>query len=116
MTVFTFLRFLDFLTYKQCDQSSKVGEFNVTISADNVCYGAVETEQCEKGGGKCVTEVDGYYTESVFCCLFGFFWLGLWGWRTIQRLQSADENDWRVIKKPSNGSSSKRNGDKERLL
>jgi len=25
-------RVLDFLTYKQCDQSAKVGEFNVTIS------------------------------------------------------------------------------------
>jgi Acetyl-coenzyme A transporter 1 len=103
------------ITFKQCDQSNKIGEFNVTVSPDNVCHGAAETEECEKGGGKCVTEIDGYYTESAVCCIFGFLWLGLWGWRTINRLQSADENEWRVIKKPSNGSSG-RKGDKERLL
>jgi len=105
------------ITYKQCDQSQKTGEHNVTISADNVCHGAAQTEECEKGGGKCVTDVDGYYTESIICCLFGFLWLGLWGWRTINRLQSAEENEWRVVKKSANGSS-RRNKmeDKERLL
>jgi hypothetical protein len=46
------------------------------------------------------------------CCAFGFLWLGLWGWRTIVRLQSADENDWRVVKKAANGARE----DKERLL
>ena len=110
-----FFRVLDVITFKQCDQSNKVGEFNVTISPDNVCHGAAETEQCEKGGGKCVTEVDGYYTESFICCAFGFLWLGLWGWRMINRLQSAEENEWRVVKKSSSGSAN-RKGDKERLL
>ena len=67
------------ITYKQCDQTNKSGEHNVTIAADNVCHGAAQTEECEKGGGKCVTDVDGYYTESFICCAFGFLWLGLWG-------------------------------------
>jgi hypothetical protein len=40
------------ITFKQCDQSNKTGESNVTISAGNVCHGAAETEECEKGGGQ----------------------------------------------------------------
>jgi hypothetical protein len=82
---------------------------------ENVCHGAAETEECEKGGGRCLTEVDGYYTESFCCCAFGLLWLALWGWRTINRLQSADDNDWRVIKKSGSGMTSK-NSSKARLL
>ena len=90
---------------------------DLTIAADNVCHGAAQTEECEKGGGKCVTDVDGYYTESFICCAFGFLWLGLWGWRTINRLQSAEESEWRVVKKSTNGPSRRnQKEDKERLL
>jgi len=26
-------------------------------------------------------------------------WLGLWGWKTIKRLQSATDEEWLVVKK-----------------
>lgn len=95
------LWWLDILTYKNCDLSSRTGEFNVTVSPDNNCQGAAQTEECEKGGGKCLTEVDGYYTESFICCAIGLLWLGLWGWKTLNKLQCADESEWRVVKKSS---------------
>jgi len=46
-----------------------------------------------------VTEVEGYYVESVVCVAVGLIWLGLWGWRTMNRLQNAPDAQWRVVVK-----------------
>ena len=102
------LWWVDVLTYKKCDLSSLVDfkSQNMTNTQidelkTNICYSKEESNTCEKAGAKCVTEVEGYYVESVICVSLGFLWLGLWGWRTIKRLQSASEEDWLVVAKTS---------------
>ena len=97
---------VDILTYKKCD-ISLVDEFeygNITNKEvnelkDNTCLGKDETIACEKIGGKCETEMEGYYVESIICIGFGLLWLGLWGWRATNRIQSASKEDWRVVTK-----------------
>ena len=100
------LWWVDVLTYKKCDISSinSIKEKNITDTQFNelkfnICHEKDESKICETAGGKCVTEVEGYYVESIICVCIGFLWLGLWGWRTITRLQSASEEDWLVVKK-----------------
>lgn len=83
---------VDQLTFKDCVFSKPS---NVT---DNICDGAEQVKECESSGGKCITEMDGYYIESIVCVIFGFLWLILWGWRTVNRLQNAQEKEWRVVK------------------
>ncbi len=93
---------VDLMTWKNCDfdpNSAKVRESNVTISESNHCDGAVEVKECEDGGGQCLVEVEGYYIESIVCVVFGFLWLIVWGWRTVKRLQDADDKEWRVVNK-----------------
>ena len=67
--------------------------------SSNICHDKEHSKICENAGGKCMTEIEGYYVESVCCVIIGFLWLGLWGWRTIKRLQEASEADWRVVGK-----------------
>ena len=99
------LWWVDVLTYKQCDISSMdTTKQNITATQlnelkSNICHGKDESKLCENSGGKCVTEIEGYYVESVICVSLGFLWLGVWGWRTIKRLQAASEDDWRVVSK-----------------
>ena len=69
----------------------------INFSIANVCDGSEETQECESGGGTCQTELDGYFVESFIAVIFGMLWLALWGWKVIQKLQNADEKDWRVV-------------------
>ena len=99
------LWWVDVLTYKQCDISSlNTKNTNLTQSQlndlnSNDCQDKEESKLCESAGSKCVTEIEGYYIESITCVIVGFLWLALWGWRTIKRLQEASEADWRVVVK-----------------
>ena len=99
------LWWVDVLTYKKCDISSNnIKANNLTQSqmndlSSNICHDKEESKICESSGGKCLTEREGYYVESICCVLIGFLWLALWGWRTIKRLQEASEADWRVVGK-----------------
>ena len=88
---------VDHLTWKRCSDGSGSIRPPANVSQTNVCDGALETQQCEGGGGKCHTEVDGYYIESILCVAFGAIYLLGWGWNTVQRLQNAEEKKWRVI-------------------
>lgn len=100
------LWWVDVLTYKKCDISSlnTIKDTNLTQTqlnelSSNICHDKEHSKICESSGGKCKTEIEGYYVESVCCVIIGFLWLGLWGWRTIKRLQEASEADWRVVGK-----------------
>ena len=100
------LWWVDVLTYKQCDLSfiDSIKSKNMTESQleeiqNNICHGKEQSKACEESGAKCVTEVEGYYVESIACMCLGLLWLVLWGWRTIKRLQSASESDWLVVTK-----------------
>lgn len=46
-------------------------------------------------GGTCITDLDGFYIETLICVCFGLFWLR-WGQRVIQRLQNKPESAWKV--------------------
>lgn len=78
---------VDHLTWKQC-----------STLADNHCDGSLEVQKCnETTGGQCLVDVDGFYIESVACVIFGFLWLILWGWNVVQKMQNAEEKQWRVV-------------------
>lgn len=85
---------VDHLTWKRCS----------TLS-DNHCDGSQEVQECERsndGSGKCLVEIDGYYIESIACVIFAFLWLILWGWSVVQKLQNAEEKQWRVVQSNKN--------------
>jgi PAT family acetyl-CoA transporter-like MFS transporter 1 len=85
---------VDPLTSRQClDDKGQ-------INADNVCRNSVESDACRAQGGTCNTSVEGFYVESWVCCIVGLLWL-VWGWKTVRKLQSAEESKWLVVKKNS---------------
>eukprot|EP00731_Ephydatia_muelleri_P038695 Em0865g1a len=51
---------------------------------------------CEAAGGKCVTNVDGYYVLSIACILLGLLWMG-WQRNRMNRLQAMDEAAWKLL-------------------
>lgn len=77
---------IDHLTYKSCSLSKLT---------DNKCSSTVEAELCKSEGGTCVTEIDGYYIETVICVILGFLWLQ-WGRPTINRLQRLPPSAWQI--------------------
>ena len=72
----------------------------------NLCSNPAEKLACEKSEGKCVVTYEGYYLESVACCILGFVWLA-WGWKTVKRLQAVPVDDWRVVGKKNKSNDSK---------
>jgi len=48
-----------------------------------------------QNGGKCVTQIDGYYIETVLCTVIGFLWL-FWGMKKIKYIQSLGEGAWKL--------------------
>jgi len=81
---------VDPLTTKICQGG------NSTTVTD--CSASEALEACTGSGGTCATTVDGYYVEAVICFVLGLAWLGLWGWRTINKLQDAPDSAWAVVR------------------
>lgn len=52
-------------------------------------------QACQAAGGHCVTHLDGYYAEMVFCVVFGLIW---YWWQTgkLKRLQSLPDSAWKA--------------------
>merc|ERR1712168_604596 len=70
---------VDPLTSKQCQ-----GQLNSTLPVhERQCGDSHQVELCTGAGGECVTQMDGYYIESLVCFVVGMIWLTCWGWRTI---------------------------------
>lgn len=84
------LAVVDSITWKSCIN-------NGTLLAVGSCIGHDYVKECTSSGGKCVTEVDGYYIEIVVCAVVGVLWLRCYG-HYIRRLQDYDERAWRVPK------------------
>ena len=80
---------VDPLTTKICQGG------NTTVTD---CSASEALEACTGSGGTCATTVDGYYVEAVICFVLGLAWLGLWGWRTINKLQDAPDSAWAVVR------------------
>merc|ERR1719356_1427974 len=81
---------VDPLTTKICQ-----GGNSTTV---NDCSATEAVEACTGSGGACATTIDGYYVEAVICFVLGLAWLGLWGWRTINKLQDAPDSAWAVVR------------------
>lgn len=52
---------------------------------------------CVKGGGTCVTSLDGFYVETVLCFILGGLWF-LKGSHAIKHLQSQPLQRWHLAK------------------
>ena len=50
---------------------------------------------CTEAGGKCVTDIDGYYIETVICVCIGFLWLS-WKRNETTRLQDQPPDSWKT--------------------
>ena len=76
---------VDVVSFKDC---TGVTDFNLDCDNFN------ELQLCEAAGGKCVTNVDGYYVLSIACILLGLLWMG-WQRNRMNRLQALDEAAWK---------------------
>ncbi|XP_074859989.1 acetyl-coenzyme A transporter 1 isoform X2 [Carettochelys insculpta] len=74
---------VDPLTVKEC-----VG------AEDQNCGNTAAAELCTKGGGSCVTTLDGYYVESIICVALGFVWWFLLGPK-LKKLQDEGLSSWK---------------------
>lgn len=74
---------VDFLTFKTCGEVPNPSPCNP------------EDGGCKKFVVSCVTDVDGFYIESLACVIIGFLWLR-WGRQKILNLQRLAVEDWKV--------------------
>ncbi|XP_063965177.1 acetyl-coenzyme A transporter 1-like [Lytechinus pictus] len=88
---------VDGLSWKSCHGGTEEG-----LDCDT----KAEAEVCTKADGKCVTDIDGYYIESILCVIIGFAWLGICAQR-IRRLQELPLDSWRLPNKRSSRSPQK---------
>ncbi|XP_002159972.2 acetyl-coenzyme A transporter 1 isoform X2 [Hydra vulgaris] len=77
---------VDPLTSKQCVVSGM---------GTSDCSNAELIKKCTNAGGKCVTQVDGYYVETAICTALGFLWL-IWRRQSLKQLQSMKESAWKI--------------------
>lgn len=91
-----FLWLVDIISWKECihDDFS-----NSTLTFDaNKCANKEENEICVKNGGKCYTEVDGYYIEAVFNIIYGLVFYKI-GKNLVEYLGRLSTDDWHVLSK-----------------
>lgn len=50
---------------------------------------------CSDLGGKCITNIDGYYIETVICVIIGFLWLK-WKRQAVSQLQDEHPKTWKT--------------------
>ncbi|XP_077298027.1 acetyl-coenzyme A transporter 1 isoform X2 [Arctopsyche grandis] len=85
---------VDPLTYRNCVNSFE----NATMSLmENTCDTLHAKELCAKGGGTCVTSLDGFYVETVLCFILGGLWF-LKGSHAIKHLQRLPLHRWHLTK------------------
>jgi len=88
---------VDPLTRKQCTATGHNTTLSAAQLADNTCADTSQVDTCTGAGATCDTTVDGYYVECGICFVVGMAWLVLWGYRTINRLTEAPDQEWRVV-------------------
>lgn len=94
------LWFVDVITWKRCifdDQT--VENFNSTnILINNKCIDKIEKEICTLNGGKCHTDIDGYYIEIVINVIYAVIWF-YFGRKLILHLQNLSVKEWYILTK-----------------
>lgn len=69
---------------------------NSTMLMDNHCAGKDEKAECISSGGKCRTDIDGYYIEVAINVVYGVIWYQF-GKRLLVELQKLPRQDWHVL-------------------
>lgn len=91
---------VDIVTWKTCIIDETLNSFNSTYSFEsNKCADKAAKSVCIDNGGKCFTEIDGYYIEVIMNVVYGIIWYQ-WAKRTLEYLQKLPISDWHVLSKP----------------
>lgn len=91
--------FVDVITWKSCIQDETQDIFNSTYSfIDNKCSSKEFKAECIENGGRCSTDIDGYYTEVVINVIYGIIWYQ-WAKQLLNYLQELPICDWHVLSK-----------------
>jgi MFS transporter, PAT family, solute carrier family 33 (acetyl-CoA transportor), member 1 len=85
---------VDVITWKSCGYA----EFSnsTVLLTDNNCADKLAVSECEKFGGHCQIDIDGYYIEVALNVVFGIFWFQ-WAKKIINYLQALPISDWHVL-------------------
>jgi len=82
------LYFIEPLTIKSCQGSAG--------SIDGQSCSSIHAEEmCQKAGGECVVQWDGFYVQVALCSVLGLAWLR-WAAHKLQRLQAFKSEQWKV--------------------
>ncbi|KAG5680973.1 hypothetical protein PVAND_010447 [Polypedilum vanderplanki] len=93
---------VDIITWKRCIFSDNEilnvqNSTNISLS-NNTCKDKIEKEQCAELGGKCFTDIDGYYIEICINVIYGIIWF-YFGRKLIIHLQNLPSKDWYILTK-----------------
>ncbi|XP_070491955.1 acetyl-coenzyme A transporter 1-like [Chironomus tepperi] len=92
-----FLWFVDVITWRRCIFDEDLLLSNSTsLPLDNKCSDKIEKEICTKSGGKCHTDIEGYYIEIGINVVYGIVWFCLIK-NLILYLQSLPAKEWYVL-------------------
>ena len=91
-----FLWLVDIISWKNCIHD-ELSNSTMTLSI-NKCENKDEKEICLKSGGKCHTEIDGYYIEAIFCIIYGLIFYKF-NKKTIDYLGRLPKDDWHILSK-----------------
>lgn len=92
------LWFVDIITWRRCIFDESMLANSTDLPFDNKCENKVDKEMCTKFGGKCHTDVDGYYIEVCMNVIYGIIWF-YFGRKLILHLQSLPSKEWFVLTK-----------------
>lgn len=92
-----FLWFVDVITWRRCIFDEELLSSNSTsLPLNNKCSDKIEKEICTKSGGKCHTDIEGYYIEIGINVVYGIVWFCLIK-NLILYLQSLPAKEWYVL-------------------
>jgi PAT family acetyl-CoA transporter-like MFS transporter 1 len=94
-----FLWLVDIISWKQCVENLHINNSTTTAPlSSNKCSSKEEKELCLKNGGRCQTDVDGYYIEFAMNVVYGIVFYAI-GKRLIEYLEKLPIDDWHVLSK-----------------
>jgi len=90
----------NFLSSNYCAENSGTSLNNLTNNTmgridQNFCASEAESKACVDMGGKCDVYFEPYYTQTIFCFLFGLFWLVKIS-RTLFELEKLPKSEWTI--------------------
>ncbi|KAG5680983.1 hypothetical protein PVAND_010457 [Polypedilum vanderplanki] len=93
-----FLWLVDIISWKHCIQDNHFNNSLIISLSNNKCANKEERDLCIKAGGKCLTDIDGYYIEFIINLIYGIGFYVI-GKRIIEYLEKLPIDDWHVLAK-----------------